>query len=218
MAAVTICSDFGAPKNKVWHCFHCCPIYFPWSDGTRCHVLHFSICNTIEDQIPINTKIVNEVSVVDTMFLVCFVNGGTCYLWTWSCWLWISLNRGQWARGNSEVDDARTTGRSAALRGFTLMPVVWPGLWCFFLENPTRHEEISVIFQKDLLLLIFCGLSIAIKIDFPWNLAYFVNTVTLVYLLEQEMATHSSILAWRIPWTEESGRLQSLESQESDTT
>ena len=28
MAAVTICSDFGAPKNKVWHCFHCFPIYF----------------------------------------------------------------------------------------------------------------------------------------------------------------------------------------------
>ena len=26
MAAVTICSDFGAPKNKVWHCFHCFPI------------------------------------------------------------------------------------------------------------------------------------------------------------------------------------------------
>ena len=26
MAAVTICSDFGAPKNKVWHCFHFCPI------------------------------------------------------------------------------------------------------------------------------------------------------------------------------------------------
>ena len=34
MAAVTICSDFGAPKNKVWHCFQCFPIYFPWSDGT----------------------------------------------------------------------------------------------------------------------------------------------------------------------------------------
>ena len=25
MAAVTICSNFGAPKNKVWHCFHCLP-------------------------------------------------------------------------------------------------------------------------------------------------------------------------------------------------
>ena len=31
--------------------------------------------------------------------------------------------------------------------------------------------------------------------------------------LEKEMATHSSILAWRIPWTEEPGRLQSMRSQ-----
>ena len=31
--------------------------------------------------------------------------------------------------------------------------------------------------------------------------------------LEKEMATHSSILAWKIPWTEESGRLQSMRSQ-----
>ena len=31
-------------------------------------------------------------------------------------------------------------------------------------------------------------------------------------LLEKEVATHSSILAWRIPWTEEPGRLQSLRS------
>ena len=32
-------------------------------------------------------------------------------------------------------------------------------------------------------------------------------------LLEQEMATHSSILVWRIPWTEEPGRLQPMGSQ-----
>ena len=31
--------------------------------------------------------------------------------------------------------------------------------------------------------------------------------------LEKKMATHSSILAWRIPWREESGRLQSMGSQ-----
>ena len=31
--------------------------------------------------------------------------------------------------------------------------------------------------------------------------------------LEEEMATHSSILAWRIPWTEEFGGLQSIGSQ-----
>ena len=31
--------------------------------------------------------------------------------------------------------------------------------------------------------------------------------------LEKEMATHSSLLAWEIPWTEEPGRLQSMGSQ-----
>ena len=36
--------------------------------------------------------------------------------------------------------------------------------------------------------------------------------------LEKEMATHSSILAWRILWTKEPGRLWSMGSQESDTT
>ena len=35
--------------------------------------------------------------------------------------------------------------------------------------------------------------------------------------LEQEMATHSSILAWRIPWPEEPGGLQSLGPQKSRT-
>jgi len=38
------------------------------------------------------------------------------------------------------------------------------------------------------------------------------------YPLEKEMATHSNILAWKVPWTEEPGRLQSMGFQESDTT
>ena len=33
MAAVTICSDFGAPQSKVCHCFHCFPVYFPSLHG-----------------------------------------------------------------------------------------------------------------------------------------------------------------------------------------
>ena len=40
-----------------------------------------------------------------------------------------------------------------------------------------------------------------------YNLVY-VNTL----LLEKAMTTHSSTLAWKIPWTEEPGRLQSLGS------
>ena len=40
MAAVTISSDFGVPKNKVSHGFHCFPICLPWSGGTGCHDLN----------------------------------------------------------------------------------------------------------------------------------------------------------------------------------
>ena len=36
--------------------------------------------------------------------------------------------------------------------------------------------------------------------------------------LEEEMATHSSVLAWKIPWTEEPGGLQSMELQRVDKT
>ena len=36
-------------------------------------------------------------------------------------------------------------------------------------------------------------------------------------LLKEDMATHSSILAWKIPWTEEPSGLQSMELQKSQT-
>ena len=45
----------------------------------------------------------------------------------------------------------------------------------------------------------------------------FVGLLSQEDTLEKEMATHSSILAWKIPWTEEPGGLQSMGSQ-SDTT
>ena len=36
--------------------------------------------------------------------------------------------------------------------------------------------------------------------------------------LEKEVATHSCVLSWGIPWTDEPGGLQSMGSKESDTT
>ena len=45
-----------------------------------------------------------------------------------------------------------------------------------------------------------------------------VQSLDLEDPMEEEMATHSSILAWRIPWTEEPGGLQSMGHKESDTT
>ena len=62
-------------------------------------------------------------------------------------------------------------------------------------------------------------------IEFPWwlsnNLPVMqetqVQSVGQEDPLEKEMATHSIILAWEIPWTEEPGGLQSLGSQKSQT-
>ena len=41
MASVTVCSDFGAQENQIFHCFHFSPIYLPWGDRTGCHDLSF---------------------------------------------------------------------------------------------------------------------------------------------------------------------------------
>ena len=41
MAVVTIHSDFEAQENIFCHCFHCFPIYLPWSDETGCYDFHF---------------------------------------------------------------------------------------------------------------------------------------------------------------------------------
>ena len=47
----------------------------------------------------------------------------------------------------------------------------------------------------------------------PTMLEVWVQSLGGEDLLEKEMATHSSILAWKIPWMEEPGRLQSMGSQ-----
>ena len=44
------------------------------------------------------------------------------------------------------------------------------------------------------------------------------NLHLINYMLEKKTATHSSILAWRIPWTEEPGGYSSWGREESDTT
>ena len=61
----------------------------------------------------------------------------------------------------------------------------------------------------------------SIKLNFPGGSEVKVSAMQETWVrslgwedpLEKEMATHSSTLAWRIPWTEEPGGLQSTESQ-----
>ena len=45
------------------------------------------------------------------------------------------------------------------------------------------------------------------------NISDFVSSCGFLYVLEKEMATHSSILVWKTPWTEKLGRLQSMGSR-----
>ena len=45
-----------------------------------------------------------------------------------------------------------------------------------------------------------------------------VNIYTCIYTLEKEMATHSSILAWEIPWTEEPTGYSPWDRKKSDMT
>ena len=66
MAAITICSDFGAQKNKVCRCFHCFSIYFPWSDETRCHDLSFlNVQKTFRKR---------QLEYINLLFIICAVH------------------------------------------------------------------------------------------------------------------------------------------------
>ena len=51
------------------------------------------------------------------------------------------------------------------------------------------------------------------KLPHMGNTQRFPSRKELVHLLEKAMAPHSSTLAWKIPWTEEPGRLQSMGSR-----
>ena len=42
--------------------------------------------------------------------------------------------------------------------------------------------------------------------------------ICFLFFLEKEMAIHSRTIAWKIPWTEEPGQLQSMGPKESDTS
>ena len=59
-----------------------------------------------------------------------------------------------------------------------------------------------------------CSLQVAQTVKhLPTMWEIWVQSLGQEDLLEKEMATHSNILAWKIPWTEDPGRLQSMGSQ-----
>ena len=157
MAAITICSDFGAPKNKVWHCFHCSP----------------------------STSY--EVMGPDTMILV---------FWMLSFKPTFSL---------PSFTFIKRLFSSSSLSAIRVVS---------FLRSHDWRGYVFTCTSQILKLLNFIGTSLmAQSVKNP--LAEQETEKTRVWSLgredplEKEMETHSSILAWKTPWTVEPGGLQS---------
>ena len=74
-------------------------------------------------------------------------------------------------------------------------------------------EKVSPVYQLDLASLVAQWLK-----RLPGMRETWVRSLGWEGPLEKEMATHSGIFAWRFPWTEEPGGLQSMLSQEPDMT
>ena len=89
--------------------------------------------------------------------------------------------------------------------------------------NPLSVVSFAITFShsEDCLLILFI-VSFAMQkllslIRFHLFIFVFIS-ITLVGRSEKAVASHSSTFSWKIPWTEEPGGLQSMGSQESDTT
>ena len=95
--------------------------------------------------------------------------------------------------------------------------ITWPKYWSFsFSIIPSKEHPGLISFRMDWLdLLAVRGTLKSLLQHHRATLEALEKwlSYTYTYIPQKEMATHSSILAWRIPWTEEPGGLQSMGSQ-----
>ena len=94
----------------------------------------------------------------------------------------------------------------------SVLCIRWPKYWSFsFSISPSNEYSGVISFRMDWLDLLAVQGTLksslqhhSSKASVLWHSAFF---------MEKEMATHSSTLAWKIPWTEEPGKLQSMGSR-----
>ena len=100
-----------------------------------------------------------------------------------------------------------------------MFPENWIG--CFFERQWSLFfffNDFRLLFIKVLILMVGASLVAQSVKNLPAVQESRVQSLGWEDPPEKGMATHSSILAWRVPWTEEPGGLQSMGRQESDTT
>ena len=85
----------------------------------------------------------------------------------------------------------------------------WPKYWSFSISPPNKHSEF-ISFRIDWFDLL------AVQKTLKSLLQHYISNASVhqcsAFFTEKAMATHSSTLAWKIPWMEEPGRLQSMGS------
>ena len=130
MSAVTICSDFGAQKNKVSHCFPCFPIYLPWRDGTRCHDLCFLNVTNLDNILKSrDITLLTKVHLVKAMAFLVVMYG--CESWTlkkierwridvYKLWCWRRLLRIPWTTKRSNQSVLKEINPEYSLEGLML--------------------------------------------------------------------------------------------------
>ena len=141
MAAITICSGFWAPQNKICHCFHCFPIYLPWSDETRHLLLGRKAVTNLHSilksrDITLSTK----VHLVKAMVFPVVIYG--CESWTikkaeswridaFELWCWRRLLRVPWTARRSNQSILKKTS-----------PIIFPG-------RPDAEAETPILWRPD---------------------------------------------------------------------
>ena len=98
MAAVTIHSDVGAQENKICHCFHFSPFYFPWSNGTRCHDLSFLNIWVLIQLFHSPLSPSSRGSLVPLHFLPLewyHLHIWGCWYFSWQSWFWLVIHPAQ---------------------------------------------------------------------------------------------------------------------------
>ena len=81
------------------------------------------------------------------------------------------------------------------------------------------HKLMHLYFANKMVIIIIRASLVAQMVkNLPAKQEMWIQSLGWEDPVEKEMTTSSSILAWRIPWSKEPGGLQSIESQELDTT